>query len=121
MTNDVVTDLQKFVKNFAEEGLLKTVGENVLEAAAHIKAVSERLSEVKQLPLEAPTYVLQGLTNFSVPGFTGPFELMPNQGPFTQMATSVSLVNTSSNTIKRVLNIIHLANISHHSLNTSNY
>ena len=120
MTNDVVTDLQKFVKNFAEEGLLKTVGENVLEAAAHIKAVSERLSEVNQLPLEAPTYVLQGLTNFSVPGFTGPFELIPNQERVTKMATPVSLVNTPSDTLKRVLNIIQLENNSYHYLNTSN-
>ena len=36
------------------------------------------------------------------------------------MATPVSLVNTSSNTLKRVLNILHLANNSYHSLNTSN-
>ena len=90
------------------------------EAAAHIKAVSERLSEVNQLPLEAPTYVLQGLTNFSVPGFTGPFELMPNQERVTKMATSVSLVNTPSNTLKRVLNIICLANNSYQYFNTSN-
>ena len=121
MTNEVVTALQALLKNFAEEGLSKKVGENVSGTTAQIKTVSERLSEVNQPTLEATTYVLQGLTNCSVPEFTGPFELMPNQGPFTQMATPVSLVNTSSNTLKRVLNIIHLANISHHSLNTSNY
>ena len=45
----------------------------MLEAAAHIKSVSERLSEVNQLPLEVPTYVLQGLTKCSVPEFTGLF------------------------------------------------
>ena len=49
------------------------------EAAAQIKAVSERLSEMNQLSLEAPTYVLQGLTKCSVPEFTGPFDLMLNQ------------------------------------------
>ena len=37
------------------------------------------------------------------------------------MVTSVSLVNTSSVTIKRVLHIIVLANNSYHSLNTSNF
>ena len=58
MTNDVVTSLQTFLKNFAEEGLSKTVGNNVLEDSTQIRAVSERLSEVNQLPLEAPTYVL---------------------------------------------------------------
>ena len=55
------------------------VGENVSEAAAQIRAVSESLSEVNQLPLEAPTYFLQGLNNCSVPEFTGPLELMLNK------------------------------------------
>ena len=36
------------------------------------------------------------------------------------MATSVSMVNTSSDTLKRDLNIIHLANNSYRSLNTYN-
>ena len=44
MTNDVVNALQKFLKTFAEEGLSKTVGEKVSEAAAQIKAASELLS-----------------------------------------------------------------------------
>ena len=79
MTNDVVTDLQKLLKNFAEEGLLKTVEENVLEAAVQIKAVSERLLEANQPPLEAPTYALQGLIKYSIHEFTGPFDLTLNQ------------------------------------------
>ena len=58
MTNEVVTSLQALLKNFAEEGLSKTVGNNVLEDSTQIRAVSERLSEVNQLPLEVPTYVL---------------------------------------------------------------
>ena len=37
------------------------------------------------------------------------------------MGTSVSLVNTSSVTLKRVLHIIVLVNNSYHSLNTSNF
>ena len=90
------------------------------EASAKVKAVSERLSEANQPPLEAPTYVLQGLTKCSVPELTGPFELMLNQECVTQMGMSVSIVNKSSVTIKRVLHIIVLANNSYHSLNTSN-
>ena len=62
MTNDVVAVLQTFLKTFAEEVLSKTVGNNVSEAAAKIRAVSERLLEVNQVPLEAPTYLLQGIT-----------------------------------------------------------
>ena len=110
MTNDVVTALQTFINNFAEEGSSKTVGENVSEAAVQNRAVSKRLSEVNQLTLEALTYVLQGMTKYYVPEFTGTLELMLNKERVTQMATSVSLVNTLSNTIKRVLNILHLAN-----------
>ena len=99
---------------------MKAVRENVSEAAAHIMEVSEHLSEVNQLPLEAPKYVLQGMTKCFVSEFNGPFELMPNQERVTHMDTSVSLVNTSSDTFKRVLNILHLINNSYHSLNTSN-
>ena len=54
MTNDAVTALQKLLKTFLEEVLSKTVGENVLEADAHIKAVSERILEVNQPPLKCP-------------------------------------------------------------------
>ena len=69
---------------------------------------------------EAPKYVLQGMTKCSVPEFNGPFELMLNQERVTHMDTPVSLVNTASDTLKRVLNITHLTNNSHHSLKTSN-
>ena len=78
-TNDVVTALQIFIKPFVEEGLLKTIGENVSDVSAQIKAVSERLSEVNQLPLEALTYVLQGLTSCSISESSGTFEVMLNQ------------------------------------------
>ena len=55
MTNNEVATLQTFLNNFAEEGLSKTEGENVLEISAQVKAVSKRFTEVKQLPIEAPT------------------------------------------------------------------
>ena len=55
---NVVTAMHKFLKTFAEEGLLKAVGENVSKATAQIKSESERFLEVNQLPLEVPTYVL---------------------------------------------------------------
>jgi hypothetical protein len=120
MTNDVVTALQSFLKRFSEQGLSKVQGENVSLVSTQIRAVCERLSEVQQLPLETPTYVLSGLTKCSVPEFTGPFELMLNQERVTQMATPVSLINTSDATFVRVKEILQLANNSYHSLNTSN-
>ena len=58
MTNDFFTVFQTLLKTFAEEGLLKAVGENVSKATAQIKSESERFLEVNQLPLEVPTYVL---------------------------------------------------------------
>ena len=45
---------------------------------------------------------------------------MLNQDHLTQMATPLLLVNTSSDTLKRVLNILHLANNYYHYFNTSN-
>ena len=120
MTNDVVSALQTFLKMFADVGLTKTVGENVAEATAQVKAVCERLSEVNQLPQEAPTFVLQGLTKFSVLEFTVPFTLIQNQERVNQMGTVLSLANTSAATLTRVLAIVVLANNSYHSLNTSN-
>ena len=50
MTNNVVTALQKFLKNVAEDRLSKMVEENVSEADAQIRAVSEGLLEVNQPP-----------------------------------------------------------------------
>ena len=44
MTNNVVSALQTFLKMFSDIGLTKTVGENVAEATAQVKAVCERLS-----------------------------------------------------------------------------
>ena len=120
MTNDVVSALQMFINTFADVGLTKTVGENVAEATAQVKAVCERLSEVNQLPQEAPTFFLQGLKTFSVPEFTGPFILILNQERVNQMGTAVYLTNTSAATLTRVLEIVVLSSNIYHSLNTSN-
>ena len=43
MTNNVVSALQTFLKMFSDIGLTKTVGENVAEATAQVKAVCEPL------------------------------------------------------------------------------
>ena len=120
MTNDVVSALQTFLKTFSDIGLTKTVGENVTEATAQVKAVYKRLSKVKQIPQEAPTFVLQGLTKCSVPEPAVPFTLILNQERVNQMGTAVSLTNTSAVTLTRVLAIVILANNSYHLLNTSN-
>ena len=50
MTKDVVSALQTFLKTCSDIGLTKTVGENVAEATAQVKAVCERLLKVNQLP-----------------------------------------------------------------------
>ena len=46
MMEDVVDVLQTFLKNFSEEGILKTVDENVSEISAHVKAISKSFAEV---------------------------------------------------------------------------
>ena len=120
MTNDVVSALQTFLKTFSDIGLTKKVGENVAKAIAQVKAVCERLSEDNHLPQESPTFVLQGLTKFSVPEFNGPFTLILNQERVNQMGTAVCLANTSAATLTRVLVIVILANNSYHLLNNLN-
>ena len=120
MTNNVVAALQTSLKNFPEEGLSKTVGDNVSDISAQVKAVIERLTEVKQLPLESPTYILQGLTKLSVAEFKGPLDLLLNQERVNQMSTSVTLVNNTTATMKRIKQILILANNSYHYLNISN-
>ena len=120
MTNDLVSALQTFLKTFSDIGLTKTVGENVAEATAQVKAVCERLSKVNQLPQEAPTFVLQGLTKRSVPEFTGPLTPILNQERVNQMGTVVSLTNTFVAKLTQVLAIVVLANNSYQLLNTSN-
>ena len=120
MTKDVVAALQTFLKSFSEEDILKTVRENVSEILAQVKAVRERLTGVNQIPLEDPTYILQGLNKCSVDEFTGPFELLLNQEKFNQMSTLVKLGNITTATLKRIKQILVLANNSYHSLNTSN-
>ena len=63
MKNNVVAALHTFFENFAEEGILKTLGRNMSEISAQVKALSRRLAKANQLPLEAHMYILQGLTN----------------------------------------------------------
>ena len=63
-------------------------------------------------------FVLQGLTKCSVTEFTGPFTLILNQERVNQMGTAVSLTNTSTATLTRVLAVVILENNSYHSLNT---
>ena len=119
-TNNVVAALQTLLKNFAEEGLSKTVGDNVSEISEQVKAVSGRLAEVNQLPLESPKYILQGITKCSVAEFTGRFDLLLNQERVNQISTLATLGNTTTATPKRIKQILVLANNSYRSLNNSN-
>ena len=120
MSNGFVAALQTFLNNFAEEGLSKMVGENVSEISAQVKAVIRRLTEVNQLPLEAPIYKLQGLTKCLVAEFTEPFELIINREQFNQLSMLVTLGNTTTATLKQIKQILVLANNSYHYLNASN-
>ena len=120
MTKDVVAALQTFLKNFSEEGLSKAVGENVSDISAQVKTLSESLTEVNQLQIESPSYILQGLTKGSIAEFTRPFKLLLNQEQVNQMSTLMMLGNTTTATMKQIKQILVLAKNSYHSLNTSN-
>ena len=74
------------------------------EVLAQVKALSRRLAEVNQLPLEGHMYILQGLTKCSFAEFTGTFELLLNQERVNQMYTLVTLGNTTNANLKKIKN-----------------
>jgi hypothetical protein len=62
MSNMVIISLQKFLEQFAQEGLVKVPNENVWLCSEHIAAVCAHLNKVDALPQEALSYILEGFT-----------------------------------------------------------
>ena len=73
MNDNVVTALQKYIKSFRDNGLLKYSGENVDTAQVEMTAIATRLSEVGQLPSDAVDDVLEGLKKCSHEEFKNTF------------------------------------------------
>jgi hypothetical protein len=76
--NMVIMSLQRYLKQFAPEGIAKVPNEDVRICSKQLIAVCTRLAEVDALPQESIGFILEGLTRCSVPGLktsTGSFVL----------------------------------------------
>ena len=62
----VLRSLNTWLKQYSQEGTSKIVGENIAILMLHFLACIVRLSDVNKIPIEEATYVLEGLTKFSV-------------------------------------------------------
>ncbi len=69
MSNMVITSLQKFLKQFTQEGIAKVPNEDVWLCTEQIAAVCARLAEVDALPQAVSGYMLEGFTRCSVVEF----------------------------------------------------
>ena len=119
MSNMVITSLQKFLKQFAQEGLAKVPNEDVRLCAEQIAAVCARLAEVDALPQEVPGYILEGFTRCSVVEFRDIHKLLYTTDKVRQMR-AVSGRRDSNTTLAAVQKLCSEANDVFHSLNLTN-
>ena len=69
MSDMVIMSLQRYLKQFAQEGIAKVPNEDVRICTEQLVAVSTRLAEVDALPQESIGFILEGLTRCLVPEF----------------------------------------------------
>ena len=119
MSNMVITLLQKFLKQFAQEGIAKIPNEDVRLCAEQIAAVCARLAEVDALPQEVPGYILEGFTRCSVVEFRDIHKLLYTTDKVRQMR-AVSGRRDSNTTLVAVQKLCSEANDVFHSLNLTN-
>ncbi len=60
MSNMVIMSLQKYLMQFAQEGVAKVPNEDVQNCSEQIAAMCVQLTKVDVLPQETPGYILEG-------------------------------------------------------------
>ena len=73
-------------------------------------ACSFRLSGVKKLPVEAATYILEGLTKWSVEEFRNTFDMMLQQEHIKHLSSVLSMGVYALSTLVKIKSIVKLAN-----------
>ena len=58
----VVQVLNTWINQFTHKGSSKTVGDNIAQLMIQFMSCSIRLSEVKNMPIESATYLLEDIT-----------------------------------------------------------
>ncbi len=115
MSNMVITLLQKFLKQFAQEGVVRVPNENVRLSANQIAVLCARLAEVDALPQEVPSYILEGFTQCLVVEFKEIHKLLNTANEVSQMR-AVSGKRDSHTTLAAVQKLCSEANDMFHSL-----
>ena len=110
----VITYLQELFKNFFGDGKAKYPSDNLALLVQQINAVTERLTEVPELPRDMPLLILTGTTKCSVPKFFGKFELMLNTERIIQLENEGDR-HDDMKLLKRAKKLTMLASNSFHS------
>ena len=119
MSNMVIQSLQKYLKQFAQEGIAKVPNEDVRLCSEQINAVCARLAEVDQLPQESTTFILEGFTRCSVVEFKDIHKLLATTKKVCQMRVQTGRRDSSA-TLAAVNKLCSEACEVFHSLNLTN-
>ena len=119
MSNMVIQLLQKYLKQFAQEGIAKVPNEDVRLCSEQINAVCARLAEVDQLPQESTTFILEGFTRCSVTEFREIHKLLATTEKVKQMRVHTKKRDSSA-TLAAVNKLCSEACEVFHSLNLTN-
>jgi hypothetical protein len=119
MSNMVVMMLQKYLKQFAQEGIAKVPNEDVWVCTEQLNAVCACLSEVDALPQETTGFILEGFTCCSVVKFWDIYKLLATTLKVHQMR-AVTRRHDSSTTLAELQKLCSKACEVFHSLNLTN-
>jgi hypothetical protein len=119
MSNMVIMLLQKYLKQFAQEGVAKVPNEDVLFCSEQIAAVCAHLAKVDALPQETQGYILKRFTWCLVVEFRDIHKLFTTTNKVRQMR-AVSGSRDSAATLNAVAKLCSEANEVFHSLNLTN-
>jgi hypothetical protein len=119
MSDMVIMSLQRYLKQFAQEGIAKVPTEDVRVCSGQLVAMCTRLAEVNALPQESIGFILEGLTCCSVLEFKDIHRLLCTTHKVCQMR-AVTGRRDSSATLAHIQRICQKACKVLHSMNLTN-
>ena len=119
MSNMVIILLQRYLKQFAQEGIAKVPNKDVHVCSEQLVAMCTCLAQVDALPQESNGFILEGLTRCSVPEFKDIHRLLCTTHKVCQMR-AVTGRRDSSATLARIQKICKEACEMFHSMNLTN-
>ncbi len=119
MSDRVIMSLQRYLKQFAQDGIAKVPNEDVHVCSEQLIAMCTRLAEVDALPQESIGFIFEGLTRCSVPEFKDIHRLPCTTHKVHQMR-AVTMRRDSSATLAHIQKICKEACKVFHSMNLTN-